>query len=157
MSKGNSGLLTKFQAKLPHSSEGNIGNSNGYEVFKEVVLRFRTNDASSIHSITVEGRVAVDDKWEDLGEFTGEDTHLLHIASYDYIRFYCNIYSSKSGSTELRASAYFQDGMFLANAVKEMSDKINVRLDQINSNICDLKEDTRELREQINIITEYKD
>ena len=47
MSKGNSGILSKHQAKVAFTTEGVIGPETGFEVLKEVIVRVRVDSAKT--------------------------------------------------------------------------------------------------------------
>ncbi len=150
MSKGNSGILSKFQTKLEYSTSGTIGDTNGYEVLKEVIVRFSPGAVNPNHTVRICGRMSNDTKWYEVGHIHGKGTDVFHIASWDYIMFECLVYDCLSTCT-LIASGFFQDGMFMVDALKDMSSSLQDQLININSNICDLKD-------SINVITkELKD
>lgn len=156
MSKGNSGLLSKFQAKVEFNSSGVIGNVKGFEVLKEVVVRVRIKNAQPDNVVRVSGRMVNDDKWEEIGILKGNVSDIFHIASYDYIMFESLIYST-TNVNELISSAYFQDGMFMVSAINEMNNKLNNKLHILNSNLCDIKNDIEVLKRQVELITDHEE
>lgn len=157
MSKGNSELLSKHQSKLTYTSVGVIGNVRGYEVLKEVVLRIRNNGASENNSFRVCGRMATDTVWEEIGSVQGKGSEIFHIASWDYVMFECVDFISTAGSIDLITSAFFQDGIFAVNAINFMKDTLQDTLKDINSNICDIKQELNIINRQIELITDHEE
>lgn len=156
MGKGNSGIDSKFQTKLEYSTTGVIGDTDGYEVLKEVVLRFSPGAVQSNHSVRVCGRMSTDTKWYEIGKLEGPGTDIIHIASWDYIMFECLVYSCGTTCT-LISSAFFSDGMFVVRAIDSMNASLQERLDEIISTTCDLKAEIKIINRQIEIITDHEE
>lgn len=153
MSKGNSGILSKFQTKLDYTSLGIIGSMNGYEVLTEVVIRVKTQNASPNNIVRLCGRMMNDTVWEEIGIIEGNVSKIFHIASWDYVQFECTKYEG-IGPTTLISSAYFQDGMFSINAIEQMSHNIEQALIKLTSEVCDIKKEINLINKQIELITE---
>ena len=157
MSKGNSGILSKHQAKLPYTATGVIGDVKGYEVLKEVVIRVRNSGAGPNSLFRLSGRMATDSVWEEIGEVQGSSSEIFHIASWDYILFECIAFSSVTGTTTLLTSGFFNDGMFAVNAINAMNDNVTAKLDEIEDSICKIKEEIFIINRQIEIITDHEE
>lgn len=158
MSKGNSGLLSKHQSKLSYSGAGIIGDPNGYEVLKEVVLRVKTREVSSKHIVSIEGRISLDSEWEEIGTLKGVQSSLIHIASWDYIRFVCLDYRpfSTGSDLEIISSAFFNDGLFITNAINDLKDSLNSGLHSISQDLKIIKREIEILNDQMETITDYE-
>lgn len=157
MSKGNSGLLTKHQAKISYSSDSIIGESGGYEVLKEVVVRVKNIGARSGNRVIVEGRLDVDtDEWEEIGIVEGNESKLFHVATWDHIRYRCS-YFRGSGTNTLISSAFFNDGLFLIETIQNMNDSLNLKLDIINDSLCGLHEELDTLNRQLELVTDHEE
>jgi hypothetical protein len=156
MSKGNSGILSKHQSKLTYSSEGVIGDSKGYEVLKEVVIRIANNGVSPNHEVKVSGRMSNDTVWYDVGLLKGQGTGIFHIASWDYVLFECTEYDS-GGISTLISSGYFNDGLFLSDSIEDMKNTLNNNLLEIEDALCKLQEQIYTLNRQIELITDHEE
>jgi len=156
MSKGNSGLLSKHQAKLEYTGEGTIGNESGYEVLTEVALRLRSNGVKNEHRVAVYAKIATDHIWEQIAIISGPVSDIVNISSWDYVRFECTVYQN-GVNTQLYTSAFMQDGIFLENVVKDMSDKLSQQLLCIEDSICGIKEQIISINRQIELITDHEE
>jgi hypothetical protein len=156
MSKGNSELLSKHQAKLSYSGVGVIGDVKGYEVLTEVVVRVSNGVVNNSHEIKVSGRMATDSAWYVLGFVTGAGTDIFHVASWDYILFECVIYDC-ADTCSLLSSGYFNDGMFAVNAINNMKEELSQRLLDIDDSICGIREEIKVINRQIELITDHEE
>ena len=156
MSKGNSGLQSKFQTKIEYTEAGVIGPAEGFEVLKEVVVRLKSLNAKPGHVVRVCGRMVNDNELTELGVVEGSESKIFHIASWDYIQFDCITYST-SVSSSLISSAYFSDGMFAVDAINDMSSKLSDILFKLTSEVCDIKEEIKVINRQIELITDHEE
>ena len=157
MAKGNSGLQSKHQVKLDFTEIGIIGDSNGYEVFTEVVMRFRVKNAKPENITRVCGRTSNDTKWYEIGQIRGVGSEAFHVASWDYVMYESLVYSSASTENTIIASAFFNDGMFITDAIKDMSNEVTRRLEEIDSNVCEINKEINVINRQIEIITDHEE
>ena len=156
MSKGNSELLSKHQAKIEYTSAGIVGDIKGYEVLKEVTIRVRNHNVRDDHKVILEGRMATDDNYDVIGTVEGDASKVFSIATFDYIRFTCIVYSSYDG-VELRSSAFFSDGDFTPTAVNDMSTILQDKLNTLVDNVCKVQDQIEILNRQIEIITDHEE
>lgn len=155
MGKGNSGLDHKFQLKKEYTSQGIIGDSNGYEILREVSLRIKSADVLPSHRITVQGRMEVDDAWEDIGSCEGNVSCVLSISSWDRIRFKCTKYKSNSSEVSITSSAFFEDNSVVNESINNMKDELNLKLEAIDDSLCKLNEQLEILNNQMELITDH--
>lgn len=155
MSKGNSGLLSKFQTKVEYTSIGVLGPLMGHEVLTEVVVRVKTLLAKPSHTVIVKGRMSLDTEWEVLGSVKGNDNCIFHIASWDYIQMECITYDCPITCT-LLSSAYFNDGIFAVNAINTMNQDIKESIHKLTSEVCDIKAQIETIKLQIEFITDHE-
>lgn len=156
MSKGNSGLQSKHQAKVDYTSNGIIGEVNGYEVLKELIIKVRNSGVTNSHRVIVEGRMAIDDYYEEIGIVEGSVSKVFHIADFDYVRFSCLVYDTDNGAS-LRTSGFFNDGAFTVAAIDKMNNTLKEELTEINSNICKINEGMSIIKKQIELITDHEE
>jgi hypothetical protein len=155
MSKGNSGILSKHQAKVEYSVQGIVGDNKGYEVLKEITIRIRNHGVRSDHKVILEGRIATDDVYEAIGTIIGTESSVFHISSFDYVRFTCIVYSSYDGA-ELRTSGFFNDGNFVADAINVMNKNIVNSITSLEDSVCKVQEQINLINRQIEIITDHE-
>ena len=156
MSKGNSGILSKHQAKLSYSGTGTIGDVKGYEVLKELTVRVRNANVNNDHKVVVEGRMATDDAYEEVGVVQGQTSKVFYIADFDYIRFTCVLYSSAI-TASLRTSGFFNNGRFTTEAIETMNNDLKEQLIEINSTVCNIQESLDIINRQIELITDHEE
>jgi hypothetical protein len=141
MSKGNSGLLSKFQTKIAFSATGDIGDPLGYEVLKEKVIRVRIDNATTETVFSICGKIATDPEWSIIKTITGFESTVVNISTWDYIRFECDVYDSSNGGNILYASAFFEDGELIVEAVNQLEDLVSKSLLSIDSRLCSMEEE----------------
>ena len=156
MSKGNSELLSKHQAKIEYTTVGVVGSAQGFEVLKELTIKVRNASVNADHKVVIEGRMAIDDIYEEVGVVEGSLSKTFHIANFDYIRFYCVIYDSPNGAS-LRSSGFFNDGMFAVSAIKVMNEDLKKELNELNDSVCKLQDSITTINKQIELITDHEE
>jgi hypothetical protein len=154
--KTNSELGSKFQTKVEFDTTGVIGPIPGREVFTEVVLRVRCKDATSGNKILVKARMAVDDEWEEISTVYGSTSHLIHVASWDYIQFDCLVHEGESTLT-LLSSAFFSEGIIASDAINLMNNELKAEVRKVYQGICALEDNIKSLNRQMELITDHEE
>jgi len=157
MSKGNSGILSKHQAKVSCTGTGVLGPQEGFEVLKEVVVKARIDKARPSNVVRICARTANDTKWYEIGIIEGNEMVTLHVASWDYITFECTQFSSLTGTNVLISSGYFNDGMFAVDSINDMKNEMKDSLLKLTSEVCDIKRAIETINRQIEIITDHEE
>jgi hypothetical protein len=156
MSKGRSELNSKHQSKITYTGQGVLGPENGFEVFKEVVVRVKSLNAFPTNRIKILGRVATDKEWLEIGEVYGNESKIFHIASWDYICFECSFYNAASSGATLLTSGFFNDGMFITEAISSMNQDIKSLIEETNEKIGCIEKQIEVLKIQIGLITDHE-
>ena len=153
MSKGNSGLRSKFQTNLPYTGSGFIGSDTGHEVLAEVLLKVNTQGVTERHAVLVQGKMVNATVWEDIVTIHGTEHKSVQISSYDQIRFQCLVYASTSNGVNLISSAFFIDGEFVLDRLDTLKDEIVEMKIILNTALCAILKESKKSNVHMQLIT----